>query len=281
MRIHVDSETGRLELVLMAAMKDFVHHDPMNEVQRHYYCADPPLPDRLKAQHQAFAETLSKAGVDIVWVEERPDTLHQIFVRDIAVVILDTLVVCEMSQPLRRNEPKALAGIIEKVEGPVERITDGFLEAGDVMVQGGTLYVGQSPRTDARALSWLEQGFGSRLDVSPLALVPPHIHLDVVFSPVGRDHAIIYPPAFEPDSLARLRSRFRLIEIDRKEQFSLASNVLSLSPEVVISAAHQTRVNGLLRKAGLNVIEVDYDEVAKLGGAFRCATCPLFREAVA
>jgi N-dimethylarginine dimethylaminohydrolase len=280
MRIHVDSETGRLESVLMAAMKGFIPHDPMNEVQRHYYSAAPPLPGRLRAQHQAFAETLSKGGVDIVWVEERPDTLHQIFVRDIAVVILDTLVVSEMSQPLRRNEPKALAGIIEKVEGPVERITEGFLEAGDVMVQGGTLYVGQSPRTDARALTWLEQRFGSRLEVLPLALVPPHIHLDVVFSPLGRDHAIIYPPAFEPEALALLRSRFHLIEIDRREQFSLASNVLSLSPEVVISATHQTRVNGLLRKAGLNVLEVAYDEVVKLGGAFRCATCPLLREEV-
>jgi N-dimethylarginine dimethylaminohydrolase len=113
-----------------------------------------------------------------------------------------------------------------------------------------------------------------------MALVPPYIHLDVVFSPVGRDLAIIYPPAFEPEALGLLRSRFRLIEIDRKEQFSLASNVLSLSPEVVISAAHQPRVNGLLRASGLRVLEVAYDEVVKLGGALRCATGPLHMEAV-
>jgi N-dimethylarginine dimethylaminohydrolase len=278
MRIHVDSETGRLVTVLMASMKDFVLHEPLNEVQRHYYAVDPPRPERLKAQHQGFAETLAKAGVDIVWLEERSDTLHQIFVRDIAAVILDTLVVCETSLALRRNEPKALAGLIDRVEAPVARVTAGFLEAGDIMVQGGTLYVGQSPRTDARALSWLSRHFGDRLEIRPLVLAPPFIHLDVVFGPVGGDHAIIYPPAFESEAMALLQSRFRLIEIDRSEQFALATNILSLSPEVVVSAAHQTRVNGLLRAAGLRVIEVAYDEVAKLGGAFRCATCPLRRE---
>lgn len=278
MRIHVDSETGRLSTVLMARMNGFVLHEPMNEVQRHFYAIDPPRPEKLKAQHQAFATALAQAGVDIVWVEDRSDTLHQIFVRDIAVVILDTLVVCAMSSPLRRNEPKALAGLIDRVEAPVEHIEAGFLEAGDVMVHEGTLYVGQSPRTGSRALSWLDRRFGGRLDITPLTLAPPFIHLDVVFGPVGRDQAIIYPPAFEPEALALLQRRFRLIEVDRGEQFALATNVLPLSPEAVISAAHQTRVNGLLRASGLHVTEVAYDEVAKLGGALRCATCPLVRE---
>jgi len=278
MRVHVDSETGRLAAVLMARMEGFVLHEPFNEVQRHYYAVDPPRPERLKAQHQAFAETVERAGAEIVWADERPDTLHQIFVRDIAAVILDTLVVCSMSLPLRRNEPRALEGLLSRIEAPVERITDGSLEAGDVLVQGGALYVGQSPRTGSRALSWLAERFGHRLEVTPLALAPPFIHLDVVFCPVGVEHALIYPPAFQPEALALLRGRFRLIEVDRKEQFSLATNVLSLSPEAVVSAAHQTRVNGLLRAAGLRVLEVPYDEVAKLGGSFRCATCPLRRE---
>ena len=278
MRRHVDSETGRLKTVLMAAMKDFVFHEPMNEVQRRYYAVDPPRPERLHAQHRALAEVLAAAGVAIVWVEQRTDTLHQIFVRDIATVILDTLVVCEMRQPLRRNEPKALAWLVDSVEGPVESLTEGFLEAGDVMVHGGTLYVGQSLRTDARALSWLERRFAGRLEIAPLALVEPHIHLDVVFNIAGNNLALIYPAAFEPAALARLRSRFRCIEIDRAEQFSLAANVLSLSPEIVVSTSHQRRVNGLLRQEGLTVIEIAYDEVAKLGGAVRCATCPLLRE---
>ncbi|WP_428563861.1 MAG: dimethylarginine dimethylaminohydrolase family protein [Solidesulfovibrio sp. DCME] len=280
MHIHVDSETGRLTRVLMARMNDFVLHEPMNEVQQRYYAVDAPRPDRLKAQHQAFAAALAAAGVDIVWAEQRTDTLHQVFVRDIAVVILDTLVVCALRQPLRRNEPRALDGLLERLDAPVARVTEGFVEAGDVMVHGGCLYVGQSPRTDARALDWLRRRFGDRLAVTPLALAPPFIHLDVVFCPVGRDQAIVHAPAFAPEALALLRGRFRCLEVDRREQFGLATNVLSLSPEVVVSPAHQARVNGALRAMGLHVVEVAYDEVAKLGGALRCATCPLCREPV-
>lgn len=278
MRIHVDSETGRLRTVLMARMNQFVLHEPMNEVQRRFYAEAPPRAERLIAQHEALAGALSAAGVEIVWADVRPDTLHQIFVRDIAVVVLDTLVVCAPSQPLRVNEPKALEGLLSRAEGPVARVDSGFVEAGDVMVHGGTLYVGLSPRTDAGGLSWLAERFGDRLEVVPLKLAEPFIHLDVVFGPVGRRQALVYPPAFTGESLALLRGRFELIEVDRLEQFGLATNVLSISPDTVISAAHQTRVNGLLRKAGLQVVEVAYDEVAKLGGSFRCATCPLVRE---
>lgn len=278
MRIHVDSETGKLRTVLMARMNGFVLHEPMNEVQRRFYADDPPSPERLKTQHEAFAGALALAGVGMVWADDRQDTLHQIFVRDIAVVILDTLVVCAPRQPLRVNEPKALEGLLARIDAPVELVDSGFLEAGDVMVHGGALYVGQSPRTDAGGLSWLADRFGHRLEVVPLKLAEPFIHLDVVFGLVGRRHALIYPPAFTDEALAILRGRFELIEVDRREQFGLATNVLAISPETVVSGSHQTRVNALLRQAGLEVVEVAYDEVAKLGGSFRCATCPLVRE---
>ena len=40
---------------------------------------------------------------------------------------------------------------------------------------------------------------------------------------------------------------------------------------------YNKRINDELRSNGFDVIELDYSEPAKLGGAFRCGTCPLER----
>ena len=36
--------------------------------------------------------------------------------------------------------------------------------------------------------------------------------------------------------------------------------------------------NKTLKRIGKKVIELDYTEISKIGGSFRCSTCPLIRE---
>ena len=69
-----------------------------------------------------------------------------------------------------------------------------------------------------------------------------------------------------------------LIHITREEMYRMNSNIFSISPEVIISGASFTRLNGILREMGFVIEEVDYDEVAKMEGLFRCSTLPLVRD---
>ena len=59
----------------------------------------------------------------------------------------------------------------------------------------------------------------------------------------------------------------------------MSTNVVSLSPEALISDKHFVRLNAFLRNEwGMTVEEVPYQEISKMGGLLRCSTMPLIRE---
>ncbi len=278
MRVFVDSEVGALQSVLVGPVDHFRLHPPINETQAHYFRVAPPRTDVLVRQHEQFVDVLLRRGVDVRWVPRRDDSPEQVFTRDVALVIHDTFVMCAMKEPIRQNEPLALEPLVQTMENPVLRVTKGIVEGGDVLLDGHTLYVGQSIRTNPDGVRWLKEHFGDRFEIVPLYLKPPYLHLDVVFNLVGQNTALVYPPAMEAASLNLVRGRHHLIEVTAQEQFELATNVLSLSPETVVSDVRQERINAVLRERGLEVVELEYDEIIKLGGSFRCSTCPLVRD---
>jgi N-dimethylarginine dimethylaminohydrolase len=102
------------------------------------------------------------------------------------------------------------------------------------------------------------------------------LHLDCSFLPVGDGQALIYQDGIR-DVPAALRETYDLIPVTRDEQQMLGTNVLSLSPDTVVSRLASTRINAEMRKRGINVIELPYSEPPKTGGSFRCCTLPLHR----
>ncbi len=50
-----------------------------------------------------------------------------------------------------------------------------------------------------------------------------------------------------------------------------------ISPTEVVVAAKSDRIAGELQARGIEPIRVDYSEVTKIPGSFRCTTMPLAR----
>ena len=55
------------------------------------------------------------------------------------------------------------------------------------------------------------------------------------------------------------------------------SNVFSISTEIVVSDVRFERLNNWMTSFGIKVETVNYKEVSKMGGLFRCSTLPLIR----
>lgn len=105
-----------------------------------------------------------------------------------------------------------------------------------------------------------------------------YLHLDTVFNIFAPGSALIYPDAIENDSLKILEKDYKLFTVSKEEQFTLGTNTLSLSPDTLVCDPTNSGVLKKLKAAGHNVIEVQYSEIAKTGGLFRCGTCPLYRD---
>ncbi|MGQ4619712.1 arginine deiminase family protein [Nocardia sp. R7R-8] len=61
------------------------------------------------------------------------------------------------------------------------------------------------------------------------------------------------------------------------EAAAVEVNTLALAPGVVVVAERSERIAAELDGRGIEVIPVDYSEVTRIPGAFRCSTLPLAR----
>jgi N-dimethylarginine dimethylaminohydrolase len=277
MQFHITSEFGPLREVLLGSIRNFTLNTPINHTQQHYYHADPPKIARLIEQEDRFIEVLAQRGITIHQLPLMDTSFTQFFVRDIAAVIGDTVVVCTMKETIRQKEVSALDQLLGSVDTPILRADAGFLEGGDILIDASTMYVGLGERTNTAGLAFLENHFGNTFEIVPLKMADTFLHLDVVLNLLGKGDALVHAPALESSSLELLAKRYHLVEVTSEEQFNLATNVFSLTPETLVADERNTRLNELLEEK-YEVIKVAFDEIGKMGGSFRCGTCPLRRD---
>jgi N-dimethylarginine dimethylaminohydrolase len=277
MEFRVVSEFGALQDVLLGSIRNFTLNTPINITQQHYYAVNPPQIERMIEQEDSFIEVLERYHVTIHQLPLLNTSFTQFFVRDIATVIGETLVICAMKEAIRQPETAALEQLVSTTNQPILRADAGFLEGGDVLVDQSTLYVGLGERTNREGLTFLERHFGTTFEIIPLQLAKTFLHLDVVVNLLGKGDALVYSPALDHAAQAILAKRYNIIEVTEEEQFALATNVLSLSPETIIADKRNTRLNEILAGKGYEVVPVAFDEIGKMGGSFRCGSCPLRR----
>jgi N-dimethylarginine dimethylaminohydrolase len=286
MDVFVDSETAPLRSVIVGYPDNFMQVDAeiINETQRQWYDGPhAPTPEAVTEQLNGFIAVLRDHGVEVLQPHALPYIPDQMMTRDIGVVIGDTFVVTTMAAKSRRHEWRGYAHLFERFPEHVKVLfgpEDLVLEGGDIIVDRGKVFVGIGQRTTLAGAAWLMQL------VPDYEIVPVYLngldegedvlHLDCSFLPVGDGHALIYRDGIR-DVPAALRETYDLIEVTRDEQQMLGTNVLSLSPDCVVSRLASTRINAEMRDRGIDVIELPYSEPPKTGGSFRCSTLPLHR----
>ena len=258
-----------------------------------------PTEEAIYKEMSAFEKVLLKYNVQVF----RPWTLencNQVFARDVAFVIDDKIINSNII-PDREDEKEAYEVIYDQIA--YNKIYNlplrAHVEGGDVVLFNDTVFVGlysgddypqlKTARTNLYAFNFLKEIIPEKTFI-PIELKKHNtdprqnvLHLDCTFMPVDNDKVIIYKDGFlnEKDyyMLLEMFGRKNIFELTQEEMYHMNANVFSISPTVVVSEQHFTRLNEHLENAwGLTVERVPYFEISKMGGLLRCTTLPLVRE---
>jgi dimethylargininase len=285
----VRSETGRLQRVAMrraargravraTALASFASASGLQQLRHNRF--GEVRPEAVVEQQEAFADVMRAHGVTVDFLPDTDVGAAQHYTRDVGFVVDDLFVVARMGKAYRRPETAGLSALLARLPRVV-RLDAGTIEGGDVMLHGDVVMVGLGDETTPAAVESLrralyEAGNGRRVVQLDFAQ-PGIIHLDTKVNVVGGDVALISPSAFTPQSLRWLENRFDLVVATAEETRDVQINTLSLGDGRVVMSTTAQRLAGLVADRGLTPVLVDYSEVTRVPGSFRCTTLPLVR----
>ena len=149
------------------------------------------------------------------------------------------------------------------------------IEGGDVLVHAPYVFVGLSQRTNLQAVDSLQRQLGKDWQVISFQLSPHILHLDCVMAILNED-TIICCPELILSNREKLQDIFKeQILISDEQVFHMAANILTVNPENVLIEQRHKKLQVDLQKRGIKAHPISWSEIKKLGGLFRCCTCPL------
>ena len=300
--INIENEYSKLKTVILGIADDLGvppkesdAYDPRSlyHIKNNSY----PIEDDLLRELDNFYNKLLKHNVDVI----RPSNINncnQIFARDLGFVISNLFCLSNIV-PNRYNELKGIDDTLNNLDVGVIKLPEFMhIEGGDVIVHNDKVFIGTyieddyssliTARTNYSSIDYLKSMITSK-EIIPLELNKSNtdiykntLHLDCCFQTISNDKAIICPDGFknkkDVEYLINYFGQKNTFIATSEETFELTSNVLVISPDVIVTRLKSDRLNSWLENIGVLVEKVNYSNVSKMSGLFRCSTLPLNRE---
>ncbi len=302
LNINIENEYSRLKTVILG-IADNLGNSPSEldtfDPRSLYHIKNKsyPLEKDLKKEVDSFKKKLTKHNVEVL----RPnniDDCNQIFARDLGFVISNMFFLSNIV-PNRQDEIEGIKEILNHLDVGVIKLPEFMhIEGGDVIVHNDKVFIGTyseedypsliTARTNNKSIDYLKRIINNK-EIIPIDIKKSNInifentlHLDCCFQTISKDKAIICPDGFKKkedvEYLIKLFGKKNIFLANPEEAFRLTSNVLVISPEIIVSHSKFKRLNKWLEEKGVLVEKVDYSNVSKMSGLFRCSTLPLTRE---
>jgi dimethylargininase len=222
----------------------------------------PVDPGLAMKQWEGYVRALVDAGWRVTEVEPARDYPDSVFVEDTVVVYGDLAVIARSGAAERRPETEGTEKAVAEFGYRIAHIeAPGVLDGGDVLKHGGTVYVGESGRTNADGIRQLAEHlapFGATVTAVPLTKA---LHLKSAVTALPDGTIIGYEPVVDDPSIFPV-----FLPVPEEP----GAHVVLLGDGKLLMSSAAPATAELLRARGYEPVLVDIGEFEKLEG---CVTC--------
>jgi len=274
----------------------------------HYLFMTPVFARRFTEEHQAFVDLLRGEGVRVVLIETilgndlaALDVINRhpnlTYVRDTVSILKHGYIRMRMASGVRQAEPRICERAVTELGIPrLLQVKDqGVLEGGDfVYVDDVTLAVGVGKRTNRKGVAQLEGTVLGRCvdQLIVIPLFPWNVHLDGAFMMIDEDLALVHSESLKKTATLLQAGRkprkigflgylakkgIDAIEVNSLERYMRGTNVVCLAPRKCVIYKWNDQTSRRLRGHGVDVLEIEGNELLRGGGGPHCMTAPILR----
>ena len=243
----------------------------INRCELTHLAREPIDYDRACAQHRQYEEALRSLGMEVISLQAEPDWPDSVFVEDVALVLDGCAIMLNPGATSRRPEVASVEKALAPYRDIFRILPPGTVDGGDILTVDRTIYIGLSSRSTENAIRQIE------------AILEPHnhkgtggyavravtvtgcLHLKSAVTQVSEDTLLVNPEWVSKEDFPGMQ----FIEVDPSEPYA-ANAVLVAGTLIYPSSFPKTKTK--LEKAGINLLIVEADELAKAEGAVTCCS---------
>lgn len=300
-QFYIPEEEGALETNFLSESNHNLFENKFGDVADLY----PEMQNKWDKEKENMEQLLTAYGVEVLRPRKLTDYEKALgketgqgyanfFSRDPFFTVGSLLIEGNLRFPHRRLEILPMRNILLAESNHVEALylaapqpdtsqgahseTGPFLEGGDVLVYGKTIFVGYSGlASNLNGILWLKELLAHwDYEVVPVRLHPDILHLDCALSLV-REGLMIYCEEAFLDGIPEVLTSWDKITISLKEASLLMANGLPINESVYVTDQSFTTLIESLESYGMKVETLDYEISRIFGGSFRCTTQALLR----
>lgn len=224
------------------------------------------------SQWNALHAKLTELGAKVLLVEPKEGLPDMVFTANAGLPLKGSKIfyLSRFKFEERRGEEKWFRQFFQELGYEVHHPVNFFEGAGDALYLGENLICGTGFRSTVEALETMS-GWSAFVQ-----LVNPHFyHLDTCFCSLQNGEYLIFPAAFEEESLKMIRARgVKEIIVSEDEALKFACNAVVIGMDVILPSGCPVTCDQLHQR-GYQTHPLDMSEFIKAGGACKCLTLDL------
>jgi dimethylargininase len=220
---------------------------------------------RARTQHAEYESALKHLGMAVLSLPEEPSLADSVFVEDTALVLDECAIILRPGADSRKPETESIAKALTPYRKLFQIQAPARVDGGDILRIGKQIYIGLSSRSDTNAVEQIQdflQPYGYAVHA---VMVTGCLHLKSAVTQVAENTLLINPAWADKKYFGGMK----FIEIDPSESY--AANALLIGDMILYPKAFP-KTRKKLADAGIKIVDVDADELAKAEGALTCCS---------